>query len=70
MTILDDAQKIQNDAKIFLDSLGKEFQEMNKGKTVIVFPYLKDYVSHENPLEAEKLSTTKHDREISYTFKL
>ncbi len=70
MTILEDAGKVQQDAKTFMDTLGEQFIAENKGKTVIVFPYKKVYIVHDNPLEAVKMAQEKFPRELSHTFTL
>ncbi len=71
MTILDDAQKIQDDAKSYLNNLGENFLQENKGKTVVVFPYLKEHAVVDNPVKVNEItSLPKYQKEISFVFNL
>ncbi len=71
MTILDEAQKIQSDAKTYLDSLGIDFLNQNKNKSVVVFPYKKEHVIVDDPVEANKVTKlTKYQDEVAFIFNL
>lgn len=71
MTILDEAQKIQTDAKVYLDGLGEEFRSENKGKSVVVFPYRKEHFVSDDPVKANEITNSpKYQKEISFVFNL
>lgn len=71
MSIVEEAEKIEAEAKQYLTSLGEEFFQKNKGKTVVVFPHLKQHQVFENAIEANKItSSEKYGREVSFVFNL
>lgn len=71
MTMFDEIQKVQKDAQEYLDSLGPKFKQKNSGKSVVVFPYLKEHVVVDDPMKARDItSQPKYQKETSYLFNL
>ena len=71
MTIVDDANKIQADALAYLDTLGVNFKIENRGKTVVVFPYLKEHRVVDDALKVNEVTNIeKYQKAISFVFNL
>jgi len=71
MSILEEAEKIEAEAKQYLDSLREDFLQSNRGKTIVVFPRLRQHQVVENAVDANTLtSSEKYRRESSFVFNL
>ncbi len=71
MTILDEAIKTQRDSQQYLDDLGGNFKDRNRGKTVVVFPYLKRHEVVDNPAKLNEItSRPEYQKAVSFVFNL
>lgn len=71
MTMFDEIQKTKNVSEKYLEKLGAKFKKENVGKTVIIFPYIKEHVVVDDPIKANDItSQSKYQKEVSFMVNL
>lgn len=69
--MFEEMQKTKEVAEKYLHGLGKKFKTENAGKSVVVFPYLKQHEVVDDPVKATEItSQPKYQKEASFLFNL